>query len=122
GARAAAGYLVVPARMKHGGLLLVDGKVGKVKFTAHTDYHPFELKKTLPVVNKAIAGVKAAGMEPDIKVASGGLDANWLTRHGIPTVTFGAGQVSPHTIDEWIDLDQFHNACRLAITLATAQE
>jgi len=96
-----------------------EGKAGKVKFTAHTDYHPFRLKETLPVVKRAIEGVTAAGLEPDVRAANGGLDANWLVRHGIPTVTFGAGQVDPHTVDEWIDLDQFDKACQLAFTLAT---
>ncbi len=96
-----------------------EGKIGKVKFTAHTDYHPFELKKTLPVVVRAVEGVKAAGLTPEIRIANGGLDANWLSRHGIPTVTFGAGQVDPHTVDEWVDLDEFDKACRIAVTLAT---
>lgn len=37
GKRAPSGYLVVPARLKHGGLLLVDGKVGKVSVQAIVD-------------------------------------------------------------------------------------
>jgi len=37
GARAPAGYLVVPARLRHGGLLLVNGKVGKVPVKAILD-------------------------------------------------------------------------------------
>lgn len=37
GARAPAGYLVVRAKLKHGGLLLVDGKVGKVPVKAILD-------------------------------------------------------------------------------------
>lgn len=37
GARAPAGYLVVPAKLKHGGLLLVDGKVGRVPVKAILD-------------------------------------------------------------------------------------
>lgn len=37
GARARAGYLVVPAKLKHGGLLLVEGKVGKVPVKAILD-------------------------------------------------------------------------------------
>jgi predicted aspartyl protease len=37
GKRAPAGYLVVPARLRHGGLLLVDGKVGKVPVKAILD-------------------------------------------------------------------------------------
>jgi tripeptide aminopeptidase len=40
-------------------------------------------------------------------------------RHGVPTVTFGAGQNEPHTVDEWIDLAEFEAACRLAVGLAT---
>ena len=38
---------------------------------------------------------------------NGGLDANWMVRHGIPTVTFGAGQNETHTVDEWINLAEF---------------
>ena len=45
--------------------------------------------------------------------------ASWMVRHGIPTVTLGAGQNLPHTVEEWIDLDEFDGACRLALTLAT---
>ena len=98
-----------------------EGKAGKVKFTAHTDYHPFRMKETLPVVKRAIEAATAAGLQPDVRAANGGLDANWLVRHGIPTVTFGAGQVDPHTVDEWVDLDEFDKACKLAFTLATME-
>ncbi|SRR6056297_1078986 len=97
-----------------------DGKTGRVKFTAHTVYHAFRLKETAPVIKRASAAVEAIGLTPDVRAANGGLDANWIVRHGIPTVTFGAGQNEVHTIDEWIDLDQFRRACDLAYTLATA--
>lgn len=96
-----------------------EGKAGRVKFTTHTDYHPFRLKETLPVVKRAVEAATAAGLTPDVRVANGGLDANWLSRNGLPTVTFGAGQVEAHTTDEWVDLNEFDNACRLAVTLAT---
>jgi tripeptide aminopeptidase len=52
-------------------------------------------------------------------VTNGGLDANWIVRHCIPTVTFGAGQNEIHTIKEWVDLDEFEQGCRLAVILAT---
>jgi tripeptide aminopeptidase len=96
-----------------------EGKAGRVVFKAETDYHPFRLDETLPVVKRAIAAVEANGATPAIRAANGGLDANWLVRHGVPTVTFGAGQHEPHTVDEWIDLDEFERACRLAVRLAT---
>ena len=101
------------------GVTNVQGQSGKVKFIARTDYHPFRMKESLPVVQRSIAAVKAQGIAPEIRVANGGLDANWLVRHKIPTVTFGAGQNEPHTVDEWIDLKEYEAACGLALQLAT---
>ena len=95
-----------------------EGKTGKVKFTSRTDYHPFRLKLDAPIVKRAIEAVKAIGREPSTKVTSGGLDANWMVKHGIPTVTFGAGQNDIHTIEEWVDLPEFLEGCRLAVELA----
>jgi tripeptide aminopeptidase len=96
-----------------------EGKPGRVKFKAQTDYYPFRMKDSLPVVKRAAAAVAAGGGTPNIKTANGGLDANWMVRHGIPTVTFGAGQNEPHTIDEWISLDEYERGCALAVRLAT---
>jgi tripeptide aminopeptidase len=96
-----------------------EGKAGRIKFTASTLYYPFRLKETAPVVRRAVAAVTAQGRTPQVRLAKGGLNANWLVRHGIPTVTFGAGQNEPHTVDEWIDLVEFEAACGLATQLAT---
>jgi len=95
------------------------GKSGRVKFKAETDYYPFRMKDSLPVVKRAIEAVSAVGGTPNVRAANGGLDANWMVRHGIPTVTFGAGQNEAHTIDEWINLDEYDRACSLALQLAT---
>src|SRR5919204_6805414 len=96
-----------------------DGKSGRVKFKAETDYYPFRMKESLPVVKRAVAAVSAIGNTPTIRAANGGLDANWMVRHGIPTVTFGAGQNNIHAIGEYADLGEFSKACRLALALAT---
>lgn len=92
---------------------------GKVKFQARTDYYPFRLKDTAPVVKQAAAAVSAIGRVPNLRVANGGLDANWMVKHGIPTVTFGAGQNDIHTVKEWVDLTEFEAGCNLAVTVAT---
>lgn len=96
-----------------------EGKTGKVRFTSRTDYHPFRLKKDSPAVQRAISAVRAIGREPTTKMTNGGLDANWMVKHGIPTVTFGAGQNDIHTVKEWVDIPEFLEGCRLAIELAT---
>src|SRR5215831_14212877 len=96
-----------------------EGKVGRVKFKKQTDYHPFRMKENLPVVKRASAAIAAGVLTPNIRVANGGLDANWMVRHKIPTVTFGAGQNEPHTVDEWINLDEYDRAYALAVQIAT---
>ena len=96
-----------------------EGKTGRIKFKVRTDYHPFRIKDSLPVVKRAVAAVSEGGGKPNIRATNGGLDANWIVRHGIPTVTFGAGQNEAHTIDEWINLDDFEKGCALALRLAT---
>jgi tripeptide aminopeptidase len=98
-----------------------EGVTGKVKFTSETYYHPFRLKESAAVVKRAHEAVKAAGLEPHPRISNGGLDANWLVRHGVPTVTFGAGQNEAHTIDEWIDVPLFQSACRVALAVATSR-
>jgi tripeptide aminopeptidase len=67
----------------------------------------------------AEAAVRAVGGTPRRDIANGGVDANWTTRHGIPTVTLGCGQMNPHMVTEALDLDGFENACRAALLLAT---
>lgn len=95
-----------------------EGKTGKVKFTSRTDYHPFRIKDDSPVVKRAIETVKSIGREPSTKVTNGGLDANWMVKHGIATVTFGAGQNDIHTVKEWVDVPEFLEGCKLAVELA----
>lgn len=96
-----------------------EGKAGKVKFTSRQDYLPFRIKEDAPVVTRARAAVAALGRAPNIRVTNGGLDANWMVKHGIPTVTFGAGQNEIHTVKEFVDLIEFESGCRLAVELAT---
>ena len=98
-----------------------EGKTGKIKFTSRLDYYPFRLKEDTEVVQRAVAAVKAIGREPTCKSTNGGLDANWIVKHGIATITFGAGQNEIHTVKEWVDLDEFASGCKLALALATMQ-
>ena len=96
------------------------GRPGKVLFKGHTDYQPFRIKDSSLVVQAALAGVRSIGQEPVVRVANGGLDANWFVKHNIPTVTFGAGQNAIHTVEEWVDLVEYERGCELAVALATA--
>jgi tripeptide aminopeptidase len=94
------------------------GKTAKVKVNVLRSYYPYQLKESTAVVRAAQDVAGSLGWQPSLKVSNGGLDANWLARHGIPTLTFGAGQHDVHTIQEYADLDEYTDGCTYALALA----
>jgi tripeptide aminopeptidase len=99
-----------------------DGKRGSVEFEGRLDYESFRLSRDEPCVTAAAAAIEAEGLEPELGVTNGGLDANWLTARGIPTVTLGCGQRNIHTAAEQLDIGEFQQARRIALRLATAAD
>lgn len=97
------------------------GRCGKVRILGRLDYESFRLRDEEPCTLQAEEAVRAIGREPERTVTDGGLDANWLVRHGIPTVTLGCGQLNPHTAREALDVSDFQDACRICLRLATAK-
>lgn len=95
------------------------GRRAAIRFHSRLDYYPFHLKESSPVIRHAQAAAESAGLRPRLRLSNGGLDANWMVRHGVPTVTFGAGQNNVHTVEEYVDVDDFINGCRVAVALAT---
>lgn len=96
-----------------------DGVCGKVEIDGRLDYESFRLKDDEPCVAAACAAVRHCAADPILAVSNGGLDANWLTARGIPTVSLGCGQTNVHTVSERLDLVEYRNACRVALRLAT---
>ncbi|MDH3626314.1 MAG: M20/M25/M40 family metallo-hydrolase [Acidobacteriota bacterium] len=94
-------------------------QTGKIRFRANTDYRPFRLERDAPVVKISRGAARDVGLKPSLRYADGGLDANHLNRKGIPTVTLGAGQHSPHTVDEYIEVSEYLDGCRLALRVAS---
>jgi tripeptide aminopeptidase len=95
------------------------GHSAKVSIRGRLDYEAFCLASDHPCIQAAQRAVRRVGGEPELAIANGGLDANWLTSRGIPTVTLGCGQIGQHTVDEALDLDEFQTACQIALELAT---
>lgn len=96
-----------------------EGVSGRVEVDGHLDYEAFALASDEPCVVAAREAVASLGLEPELLVSNGGLDANWLSARGIPTVSLGGGQQNPHTPAERLDLVHFRHACRVALRLAT---
>ena len=99
-----------------------EGDVAKVAFKRTTSYPPFKLDKKSPIVRRATRALEALGIAPNYVFSNGGLDANWLDKHGIPTVTVAAGQAEIHTVKEYVNLPEFAAGCRIAVLLATLDD
>ena len=99
-----------------------DGATAEVIFTHEAAYPPFKLDEGSPVVTRATTVLKTLGLEPNYVFSPGGLDANWLDQHGVPTVTIGSGQAEIHTVKEYVNLPQFAEGCRIAILMATLED
>ena len=97
-----------------------EGVAGRVIFRARRDYDAFGLDRRSPVIAEATRAARELGLTPRLHRADGGLDANMLNAKGIPTVTLGAGQHAPHTVDEYVELGEFIDGCRLVLRLAVA--
>lgn len=96
-----------------------DGKRGKVRFQADLKYESFLMDPEAECVRTALAAVDAAGGKGTTRISNGGLDANWMSAHGLPTVTLGCGQQDIHTVKERLDVNDFLTACRIGLALAT---
>lgn len=87
------------------------GVAVRAEVTRRVDYEPFRLADDAPVVAAAVSAIEALGGLATLAISNGGVDANWLVRHGIPTVTLGCGQREVHTTSEALDIPDFLTAC-----------
>jgi tripeptide aminopeptidase len=97
-----------------------EGRRGNVKIEGRLDYEAFLVDGKSECVQLAEAAVTAIGRTPQQSISNGGLDANWLNAHGIPTVTLGCGQMNVHMTSEMLDLAAYRDACQIALALATS--
>lgn len=96
-----------------------EGCCGTVEFESHVDYEAFRLADDHPSIVAAAEAIRLVGREPFGEVSNGGVDANWLFRHGIEAVTLGCGQRNIHTAAETLMIADYLDACRIATWLIT---
>ena len=74
------------------------------------------------VAKRAARALETLDIKPNFLFSNGGLDANWLDKHGVPTITIGAGQAEIHTVKEYVNLGEYEKGCRIAIKMATLED
>jgi len=96
-----------------------DGSTAELTFDGRAQYPSFDLSEDDPAVNHAKRAAESIGLTPTTVFSNGGLDANWLVKHGVSTVTIGAGQYEIHTVNEYVELAEYALGCKMAVALAT---
>lgn len=97
------------------------GQHGRIQFDADLKYESFKLSEDEACVMAASRAIEMIGHQPVLKISNGGLDANWMTARGLPTVTLGCGQQNVHTVNETLHVDNYLDACRIGLLLATGR-
>ena len=96
------------------------GEQGRVEFSTNREYEAFKMSEHSEPVRRTKTAISQLGGDPKLVIADGGLDANNFFIQGVPTVTLGAGQHNPHTIDEFVDIEEYLGGCRLLTLLASS--
>ena len=94
------------------------GARGHVEFEGRLDYESFAIPSSSEVVHVAQQVIADLGLETELAICNGGLDANWLNARGIPTVSLGCGQRNQHMVTEELRIDEYLTACEIALSVA----
>ena len=101
------------------------GNCAKVKFHTESDYRAFSLNPQEACVQIACNALEEIGKTPHLVSMDAGLDANPFNEKGLPTVTLGTGTHRFHTVDEYVEIEEYMQTCALLLNivrLATQKE
>jgi tripeptide aminopeptidase len=76
-------------------------------------YESYAIRQDELVVKTTVSAMSKLGIKPNFMVSDGGMDANWINPRGLPMVTLGSGQHGAHTVEEWVNLEEYLAACAL---------
>ena len=98
------------------------GIKGSIDFEWNLKYPSFLLDRKEAVVQSAEKAIESLGLKPTLVVGNGGVDANFLSDRGMPTVTLGCGEKNVHTVDEVVVIENYLKGCQLGLELACGQQ
>lgn len=96
------------AAEKFGGLLAIDSRVAVVGY---------EFSKTDADITRIAEVMSSVGLQPDLRRAGGGSDANVFVQKGIKTIDVGTGVQKPHTVEEHININDMVAVTRFLVEM-----
>jgi tripeptide aminopeptidase len=89
----------------------------KVDIKSEIKYYAFQISDSHQVVKNAIDAMSKNDIKPEMKIITGGLDANNFNRNGIVTATLGVGCREAHTKNEYVIVKEMETMTKTLIDL-----
>lgn len=83
----------------------------RAEFELKHEYLNYRIEESAPVIQAAVRAARSMSIEPVIKAAGGGSDANVFNEHGIPTIPIGTAMKNCHSTDEEISISELETIC-----------
>ena len=90
-----------------------------LEFRTEVSYREYALPVDAEVNRMAIAALERMGCKVHAQRGNGGTDGNFFMEHGITPVMVGAGLGAPHTLTEYITLDNLYKASEFVVEIMT---
>ncbi len=87
---------------------------------APKDFDPYVLPQDSALVKDLESAMMRAGCVPQPIRYTGGSDANKYNAKGIPAINIGIGAQKPHSLEEFVLLEDLHHTYRIAEELIRA--
>ncbi len=92
-----------------------------VGFSQGPEYKPYALPEDHPTVLAARKAIENVGRAPELFEHCGGMDTCNMVAKDIPAIGLGMGDRDAHSANEWIDVKQFLDGCKVAVELALGE-
>ncbi len=90
----------------------------RTEFKDVEGFKAYHIKEDAEVLKKIIDAYKRLNMEYELTFTNGGSDANVFNKMGIPSLVMSEGTHNPHSLDEWVDLNDIIKVVNILISLS----
>lgn len=99
--------------------ITVEGKTieARIEETRNLEYKAFRISEASPAYQLAFKAGKESGIEMEPEVSGGGSDANIFNARGIESVILGTGMQEPHTVKEFIRVQDLLKSANLVVNM-----
>ena len=86
-------------------------------FSVTREYTGYRMDRDDPSVVVVLKAAEALGLRASFEATGGGSDANTFNERGLPSIALGIGMQQPHTLEEWITVDDLAKSAELLVAI-----